>query len=444
MAKQPQKTPASECWYDTNGKRGDAAIHEPILEGEHFDAHNVGVAVATRIGLSPAERDALYGGVEQDRLADEAGRRAHRANVYAKHRAANQKARAADAFDPDEDRDQQGRWTSGGGSGSTEGVSQTFKRGDRVAVKASAQGQYAAAKPPLNVGGKVGTVSSTLIGNEGRRHFVKFDQPINAKGGTGAQFPAEHLEAAATKAKPLNEVEQMKAVLAGKATPTPRPSAFGGRRTGPGLDNPAKPKSALERAEEAFKRAFSPPDKVVGLSIPPGKEYVGAYHGTTEEVLPSIRKNGLVPKASAGADKWAEAHDMPTAQLMESGDRKHSVYICSAPAVAAEFARIAAEERHQTPTVLEVHIPVAEARKNLVPDERARSNRGVAFARYKGTIKPEWVTREVPMENLAHQGNMILRTEAGRIAGVAKDAAATKTKAVYLVVFDPLPDEQAA
>jgi len=50
-----------EFFYkDTDGKKQDADLHEPILAGDHPVAKNIGKDVARRIGLTEAEVTKLY------------------------------------------------------------------------------------------------------------------------------------------------------------------------------------------------------------------------------------------------------------------------------------------------------------------------------------------------------------------------------------------------
>jgi len=45
---------AEEFFYEKDGKRQDADLHEPILSGDHSKAEAIGKKVARRLGLTPA------------------------------------------------------------------------------------------------------------------------------------------------------------------------------------------------------------------------------------------------------------------------------------------------------------------------------------------------------------------------------------------------------
>jgi len=49
-----------EFFYEKDGKRQDAALHEPILSGDHGKAEAIGKKVARRLGLTSAAIERLY------------------------------------------------------------------------------------------------------------------------------------------------------------------------------------------------------------------------------------------------------------------------------------------------------------------------------------------------------------------------------------------------
>lgn len=156
----------------------------------------------------------------------------------------------------------------------------------------------------------------------------------------------------------------------------------------------------------------------------PGQEFV-AYHGTTEEVVESIRKTGLKSHASPAADVWAAKQNIQVGQLFMAGDRAKSVYMATDLNYAYSFAKIAANVRHQHPTMLEIHIPAAEAKGHLFIDEQADKNTRY-IARFVGDIKPEWIKREVSS------------------TGYNKESASLDKQpdvVIYATVFDALPEE---
>jgi hypothetical protein len=58
--KRKKPSAALEFFYKKDGKKCDAALHEPILaDGDHAAAEAVGRAVMKRLGLKPDRIDAL-------------------------------------------------------------------------------------------------------------------------------------------------------------------------------------------------------------------------------------------------------------------------------------------------------------------------------------------------------------------------------------------------
>jgi len=51
---------AEEFFYERDGRREDAALHEPILSGDHGKAEAIGKKVARRLGLTSAAIKRLY------------------------------------------------------------------------------------------------------------------------------------------------------------------------------------------------------------------------------------------------------------------------------------------------------------------------------------------------------------------------------------------------
>jgi hypothetical protein len=177
----------------------------------------------------------------------------------------------------------------------------------------------------------------------------------------------------------------------------------------------------------ALARAKQSTSSFEHIAIPvEGKEFI-AYHGTTEEVVASIRRTGLKSHASPAADVWAAKQNIQVGQLFMAGDRAKSVYMATDLSYAYSFAKIAADVRHQHPTMLEIHIPAAEAKDHLYVDEQADKDKKY-IARYVGDIKPEWIKREVSS------------------TGYNKESAALDKQpdvVIYATVFDALPAELA-
>lgn len=178
------------------------------------------------------------------------------------------------------------------------------------------------------------------------------------------------------------------------------------------------------------------------LHFPEGTQSIPVFHGTTKEVWANIKENGLVPAASKGADEWARRHDMFAAQEFTAGERRHSVYVADSPGHALQFAKLAAEVRQQTPTVLRIEIPVASALMNLHADlaedeEQLKRQGGFSMMRYEGRIRPGWIKEQirVPKSILKNTGQAeIIKM---KLARQEPDDATS----VYLIVFDAQPDE---
>jgi uncharacterized protein len=171
------------------------------------------------------------------------------------------------------------------------------------------------------------------------------------------------------------------------------------------------------------------------IEISSRSKFLVGYHGTTKEVFLAAKREGLKPKGSKGSDEWARQHDIHSANIFTLGDRKMSVYLAAEPGMAAAFAKIASTVRSQTPTLLEIHIP-SEFVKNAVPDASGPINhRGdPSFIRYKGTIKPEWIVRELPFDNYKNAVSMGMGG-----TGVSHDS--DKPLVLYAIIFDALPME---
>lgn len=133
-------------------------------------------------------------------------------------------------------------------------------------------------------------------------------------------------------------------------------------------------------------------------NAPNPEEWV--LHGTTEEVLDEIRKRGLVAKGRAGGDAWLKKHHPGADALtMEIGSRSKSVFVTMDREEAEYYARIAAKQRGGHPIVLGIRIPRAEFdasvavdEANLVPQTVGTGYESQVTAfRFRGRIKPEWI-----------------------------------------------------
>lgn len=124
-------------------------------------------------------------------------------------------------------------------------------------------------------------------------------------------------------------------------------------------------------------------------------QYTAAYwHGTSDEVLDAILKEGLIPGEGRGADEFMRqaapeiyenmmAHTASSPALKDS--REQSVYLANDRRTAEKFANYAKQANPGTGAVVfEVHVP-SDVR--LKVDEYAWD----AY-RHVGRIPPEWIT----------------------------------------------------
>ncbi len=96
--------------------------------------------------------------------------------------------------------------------------------------------------------------------------------------------------------------------------------------------------------------------------------YVTVWHGTTVSHAARIKRDGLVPGAAAGADKWAMGHNEQIAKTIKKRKTK-SVFVSSADWQASGYAYYAAEINNDKPVLLELHIPESEFMTRFKADE---------------------------------------------------------------------------
>jgi hypothetical protein len=116
------------------------------------------------------------------------------------------------------------------------------------------------------------------------------------------------------------------------------------------------------------------------------------WHGTTKEVMEDVRKRGLVPKGSPGADAWAQEQPGFDPALI-ARSRSRSVYVTTSRTFADGFAYIAAKQRGGSPIVLEIDLPDEQANASLHEDEASEFL--APLYRCECTILPQWITKEV-------------------------------------------------
>lgn len=118
------------------------------------------------------------------------------------------------------------------------------------------------------------------------------------------------------------------------------------------------------------------------------------YHGTSEEALRAIRKEGLVPHGSKGGDAWAvsvgrgDPDEVAQDYLSETelNGRRASVFVAERKETAESFAEYAARMHPGSEAaVIEVTIPESELGR-LKEDELSHERR------FEGRIPPSWIT----------------------------------------------------
>jgi len=248
-----------------------------------------------------------------------------------------------DGFDPDEPRDEAGRWTASGID----------------PEKAKAAGYS------LEQTGNVHQV----IKADGKRGKVQ----------SSGSTPAKAIET--FKSMNPGAVEMLKAeptfsLPSGMTLERTKYAAWIKGPDGNILGGGPSPKHALAVAQSQHPELF-------GLStVPTGEWYVGtdekvwAYHGTSEDVVADIMREGIRVNVTKSFD-----------EDYYEGERGQSVYVSN----SEEGARIYAGSRGGTGVVLEVHIPKDEWKK-FKRDEKFGVG-GTSAARAVLTIPPAWIKR---------------------------------------------------
>lgn len=117
---------------------------------------------------------------------------------------------------------------------------------------------------------------------------------------------------------------------------------------------------------------------------------VAFYHGTAEDLEASILQNGLVPKAGKGADSWAKRNGWTVQQTSGKG-RDASVYFAASPDKAEQYANLLAEDHHCKGVVLKIAVPPDEV-DHFLDKVKADEASDVGAWRYEGKIPPEWIS----------------------------------------------------
>lgn len=246
-------------------------------------------------------------------------------------------AAAVKDYDPDQERDDHGRWTAGGSmsgqkmAGMVENMLRPPKPGDGML------------RGPRKTFGQKGTATDRL-------------EEIGRQAGLAA---AEKLKAAAAaqKAKPKSEDDA-------------------------GFDNDAS---------GAYRENWPEPpadwDKGVTL-----------FHGTSAAAFDKIKKEGLKPHGSAGGDAYARAQGMGVAQHQFDDGRKMSVYMTDDADLARLFSVYGARITHSKPVLLQVTVPPGAGglfkKDEYFPEVDFPSH----AVRFEGEVPPQWIKR-VPVNS---------------------------------------------
>jgi len=142
------------------------------------------------------------------------------------------------------------------------------------------------------------------------------------------------------------------------------------------------------------------------------------WHGTAAKAVASIKANGIKPKGGPGADEWAIKNGFPDPEEWirqqvigneEEGEalieeRRASVFLSTSWNNAARFATAVAEMSNSEPVIVEARIPLDAWRVSARADELSGGQH--AF-RFKGTIRPEWITEVFPLDQRPDMSNLI-------------------------------------
>lgn len=170
-------------------------------------------------------------------------------------------------------------------------------------------------------------------------------------------------------------------------------------------DQPRAPKGEPEGGRWTPKPM--PSDAEIAARLRAGEQTL--FHGTSSQAFESIRKHGLVPRGSPGADEWLmrdfaddlKAHGAPigldeirASQARIDTDepgRAASVYITPHPKLARDFAGFAAHVTHSEPVVLEIRVPPNAM--GFKADEMAPGG----GMRFEGKIPGDWIVGPVDL-----------------------------------------------
>ena len=145
--------------------------------------------------------------------------------------------------------------------------------------------------------------------------------------------------------------------------------------------------SEFEKGPGGATRGKYPED--AGPSNFSGADHLTFYHGTSSQAVESIKKNGLVPRGSKGADTWALTGRNLEFIDAKIGNRAARVFVTENMITAHQFASYAQQVNPGSEAVvLQINIPEAALNK-MSPDDEA--TREYEAWKYNGVIPPAWI-----------------------------------------------------
>jgi hypothetical protein len=164
------------------------------------------------------------------------------------------------------------------------------------------------------------------------------------------------------------------------------------------------------------------------------------YHGTSEEALRAIRKEGLVPHGSKGGDAWAISigRGSPDDFLSQTevNGRRASVFVAEHKETAESFAEYATRMHPGSEAaVIEITIPESEVGR-IKEDELSLEKR------FEGRIPPTWITKaEVfhPTPERRHDPKYPIADQDSSYKIFGYDTVADTHKLYFVLLMDGQP-----
>lgn len=158
------------------------------------------------------------------------------------------------------------------------------------------------------------------------------------------------------------------------------------------------------------------------------------YHGTAQDAVDHILKEGIVPGKSSGGDDWAKEN-----MGIDMGrDRPVSAFATTSRKNALRYASIAAESRHAVPVVVRMAVPEDVFKASFKFDEQQLS--GDAF-RTETPLPASWITGiakgqfndAIDPEYIGYNMMPVQHVTLGRFT--KPKVSATGMKTVYFVIM---------